>query len=251
VIAGERLPEGFVLDHRERVGSTNDELAALAAKGAPAGTVLIADEQTRGKGRSGRLWHSPKGNLHASILLRPDCPLARTAELSLVASVALSDALIALGPEGLDLTLKWPNDILIDGAKTAGILLESSAGSGGRTAWVIVGAGVNIGARPTGTPYPVTSLEAAGFARITPATLVRAFAQSLLAWLERWQTAGFGEARRLWRNRSHRLGEQVSVRLEREEIGGRFVDLSEHGALILELPDGSRREIAVGDVSFP
>jgi BirA family transcriptional regulator, biotin operon repressor / biotin---[acetyl-CoA-carboxylase] ligase len=244
------LPDGFVLCALDSVASTNDEARRRAEAGAFGGLVITAREQTEGRGRYGRSWASPPGNLYASVLLRPDCPMAATAQLSLVAGLALAGALETLGPPGLDLKLKWPNDVLIGGAKAAGLLLEGAARSDGRAAWVIVGSGVNIASCPDGTPYPATSLREVGFAEVAPLAVLRAYLFALAEWLERWRDAGFEPVRKAWLERCMGLGGEIRLRLEREELSGRFVDLSETGALLLEQAGGRRRKIAAGDVFY-
>ncbi len=136
----------------DSLGSTNDEARRLAQAGAAHGTVVAARQQTAGRGRVGRSWVSPPGNLYLSVLLRLDLPLARLAELSFVAALAVADMVDSFLPPDFRAALKWPNDVLVEGAKISGILIEQ-----GETA-TIVGIGVNVGHCPTGTPYPVTSL---------------------------------------------------------------------------------------------
>lgn len=222
----------------------------MAEGGASSGTIVLADQQQEGRGRLGRRWVSPPGNLYASIVVRPDCPLAASAQLSLLTGVAMGEALIDLGPEQLDLRLKWPNDILIGGAKTAGILLESVAGEAGRTAFVVIGTGVNIRWCPDDAPYPVTCLDAAGFQPLSPADLLAVYTSRLAVWLDRWQRDGFAVVRDAWRTRSYGLGGPIRLRLDREEVDGRFVDLTEGGALLIEQANGCRREVAAGDVVY-
>lgn len=246
----EPLPEGFSLRHLASVGSTNDEASRLAAGGAPSGTIVLADRQTAGRGRLGRVWESAPGNLHASIILRPDCPLGAASQLSLLAGVALADVLAEHGPKSLDLKLKWPNDVLIEGAKVAGILLESAADKAGRLDHVVVGIGLNLVWRPEANPYPVTSLQASGFADRSARGWITAYAASLGLWLDRWQRAGFAEVRQAWRARSYGLGGPIRLRLNRQEIDARFVDLTEKGALLIEHTDGRLSELTVGDVVF-
>ncbi len=246
----ERLPDGFTLHHVETIGSTNDEAARLASIGAPSGTIVLADEQTGGRGRLGRPWRSAPGNLHASFLLRPDCALKAAGQLSLLAGLALSDLLIERGPEELDVKLKWPNDVLIDGAKVAGILLESAADRKGGLAHVIVGIGVNLVWAPDDAPYPVTSLAAAGFAPSSAGTWLCAYAAALSIRLDRWRRDGFAEIRQAWRGRSFGLGSRVRFQLNRRGVDGRLVDLAENGALLVECGDGSRHELTAGDVVF-
>jgi BirA family biotin operon repressor/biotin-[acetyl-CoA-carboxylase] ligase len=245
-----RLPDGFVLHAHDRLASTNDEALRLAEAGAPAGVVVCAGEQTRGRGRHGRTWASPPGNLYASVLLRPDCQMAVAAQLSLVAGLALGEALVGLGPPDLDLQLKWPNDVLINGAKTAGILIEGASDAAGRAAWVIVGSGVNLISCPQGTPYPATCLAREGFAALTPLAVLEAYLAELDHWLGRWQEAGFGAVRQAWLARGFGLGGEIHLRLDRDELKGRFLDLTDTGSLLLEQAGGRRREIAAGEVFY-
>ncbi|MEZ5932400.1 MAG: biotin--[acetyl-CoA-carboxylase] ligase [Alphaproteobacteria bacterium] len=246
----EPLPRGFDLRHWETLGSTNDEAARLAAEGAPSGTIVVADRQTAGRGRLGRVWESPAGNLHASIILRPDCALQAASQLSLLAAVALAETLAEHGPDGLDLKLKWPNDVLIGGAKVAGILLESAADKAGRLEHVIVGVGLNLVWAPRSAAYPVTSLQAEGFTPRTAHAWIAAYVGALGNWLDRWQRDGFAEARQVWRARSYGLGGPIRLRLNREEVKGRFIDLTEGGALLIERENGQRSELTVGDIVF-
>ena len=246
------LPDRFVLHELDRVDSTNDEIRRLAEAGASPGLIVLAAQQTRGRGRYGRDWASPPGNLYASLLLRLDGPLATSAQLSFVAGLALAEALELHAPPGVPIQLKWPNDILIRRAKTAGVLLESTGHSnGGRAPWIIVGTGVNIVSSPDNTPYPATSLVAEGFSAVTPRALLGGYLVALVRWLDRWRADGFAEMRRAWCARSFGLGDQIRLRLDREELSGRFVDVTESGALLLELDTGGRREIAAGDVFYP
>ena len=142
-----RLPSGYRVYAYDEVGSTNDLARRLAEEGEPEGAVVLARAQTAGRGRHGRIWSSPAGNLYVSVLLRPGRGLGETSALSLVSGLALADALAELGADGSRLKLKWPNDVLIDGAKVAGLLLESG-GAGSTAAWVVVGSGVNLVSAP-------------------------------------------------------------------------------------------------------
>ena len=243
-----RLPGGFVLHRHDRLASTNDEALRLAQAGAPARLVVVAGEQTRGRGRHGRTWASPPGNLYASVMLRPDCAMAVAAQLSLVAGLGLGEALLGLGPPDLDLALKWPNDVLIGGAKTAGILLEGTSRADGRAEFVVIGTGVNVASCPDDTPYAVTCLARAGFPDLTPRAVLEAYLGALDRWLGRWQSAGFGAIRQAWLARGFGLGDDIRLRLAQGELRGRFVDLTDTGALLVEQAGGRRREITAGEV---
>jgi BirA family transcriptional regulator, biotin operon repressor / biotin---[acetyl-CoA-carboxylase] ligase len=243
------LPAGYRLVFRETVGSTNDEAKALARNGAAPETVVWALQQTQGRGRRGRIWSSPPGNLYASFILRPACTPEQAAQLGFVASLAIGDALAELAPAIGALACKWPNDVLLGGRKIAGILLESEFGQDERVAFVIVGLGVNLAAAPADTEFPATSIAGEGLSPPAPEAALGAVAKHFENWLRRWREKGFGPARDVWRSRAVTLGQQIRVRLETAILHGRFVDIDQHGALLLET-GGELRRIPAGDV-FP
>lgn len=242
------LPEGYVLHRFGAVGSTNDEARRLAEAGAPAGQVVVAAEQTAGRGRSGRAWTSPPGNLYASVLLRPTQDLRAFGQLSLIASLALAEAVASLAATPSEVSLKWPNDVLLRGGKIAGILLESGGDGGAGGRFLIIGSGVNLLNAPEDTPYPATSLAREGITGVTAERLLAAYLEALERWRARWERDGFAEVRKAWLARAANLHGPIRLRLPGGEIAGRFADLSPGGALIVEFENGSRREIAAGDV---
>ncbi|HEV2264844.1 MAG TPA: biotin--[acetyl-CoA-carboxylase] ligase [Stellaceae bacterium] len=242
------LPPLFRLAAFDTLASTSDEARRLARAGAPEGTVVTARVQTAGRGRQGRIWVSQPGNLHASVLLRPDAPMARTAQLGFAAGLAVADALHAFAPKAL-VTLKWPNDALLDGCKVAGILLESEGDAVGRVAFVVIGIGVNLAAYPADTEFPAISLKAATRTAPKPEAFLAALAPALALWYERWRSEGFAALRRAWLERAAGLGQALRARLPGETVEGRFAGLDDDGMLLLDLPQG-RRRIAAGDV-FP
>lgn len=234
----------------DRIGSTSEEAKRLAVGGAPEGTLVWAREQTEGHGRRGRPWASPPGNLYMSVVLRPECTAGATAQLGFVAALAIADAVRRWVVPGVSVTLKWPNDVLLDGRKAAGILLESEMASDGRTAWVVLGIGINLASAPDGTEYPATSLAATGRQPVAVDAMLETLAEDWLGWYEEWRSGGgFAAVRRTWLAQAHGLGTPLRVRLEREEIDGRFAGLDDEGALLLDTPTG-RLRIAAGDV-FP
>jgi BirA family biotin operon repressor/biotin-[acetyl-CoA-carboxylase] ligase len=245
-----KLPPFFSLICLPSVGSTNDEAKRLAEAGAAEGTLVWGLEQTAGRGRRGRGWHSPPGNLYMSALLRPGKPAAQSALIGFVAAVALADALQDLGLASDRLRLKWPNDVLVDKAKVAGILVETAAVAGEIPPWLVLGMGVNLAHAPENTRYPAITLRAAGLAKVTVEGLLGALAGRLAEWYGRWQAEGFAPVRAAWLKRATGLGEPIEVRLDQESLQGRFVALEEDGALSLELPQGERRRVTVGDVFF-
>ena len=247
-----RLPSVYNLISLERCASTNDEARDLARQGevvAPDGTVVWAREQSKGRGRHGREWASPPGNLHLSLILRPEVPLREAAQLSFVTAVALYDALGNISEPGHQIHLKWPNDVLLQEKKVAGILLESEAGGAEFPEWVIVGLGVNVAHFPDDAAYPATSLSAEHWTVTVEDTLV-AFARSFQKWANIWVEEGFDKVRQTWLNRSIGKGKAIAVSLDNETLTGNFKDLDDDGALILE-DDGAERRIAAGVVYFP
>lgn len=223
-------------------GSTNADLITLAANGAPEGLWLRAERQTAGRGRQGRVWRSPVGNLYASTLvrIRPGDPAAAT--LALVAAVALEEVVRAYLGDPPDLVLKWPNDVLLGEAKLSGILLERSGDA------VVIGIGVNLAHCPEGLDRPVTSLAAAG-ADVAPEDFLATLSEAFARWLERWRVEGLGPVRDRWTARAHPSGTALAARLpDGDAVDGLFERLDADGALILRLADGSRRVIHAGDV---
>lgn len=241
------LPLFYRLVALESCGSTNDEARSLARNGAPEGTLVWTRRQEAGRGRRGRTWSSPEGNLFMTLVLRPPVAPSQAAQVSFVAAVALGEAIASLIPGAP--RLKWPNDVLIDGAKTAGILLESEMGAGGAVDWLVLGVGVNVRHHPTDTEYAATSIAASGSPQVGVETMLERFARSFEAWYLRWTGQGFAPVRAAWLNAAHGLGGPVVVRLSDGAFTARFADLDNDGALIAETPDGIRR-VTAGDVFF-
>ena len=244
-----RLSPFYRLASFAEIDSTNDEAKRRAGEGAPEGTLIWARAQSAGRGRRGRSFISPSGNLYMSILLRPDRPVASAAQLGFAAALALGDAMVPLLPRPEALRYKWPNDVLIDGRKVSGILLESQAAGEGRLDWLVVGIGVNVVSYPENVDYPAVSLAAAGARAVTVEALLEAVAGRFQHWYGRWREEGFPPLRAAWLERARGLGEDIRVRLQGEEASGRFAGLDEDGALLLE-HGATQRRIGAGDV-FP
>jgi BirA family biotin operon repressor/biotin-[acetyl-CoA-carboxylase] ligase len=230
------LPDGWTLVALQSVGSTNDEAARLAEKGAAEGTVVWSREQTGGRGRRGRHWASPIGNLYTSTILRPACSAPRAAELGFVAALAVADMV----PAGGDVRVKWPNDVLVDGGKVAGILPESAIGAGGEVEHVVLGIGVNVGFAPQlpDMRYPGAALGGSVEEALEKLTA------SLAARLEQWRLKGFETVRAAWLAKAGPLGLEVDVRLGQELVRGRFAGVDREGALLLDTPAGPRKIVA-------
>jgi BirA family biotin operon repressor/biotin-[acetyl-CoA-carboxylase] ligase len=244
-----RLPPGYRLIAYDSIGSTNDEAKRLAREGAAEGTLLWALEQTAGRGRRGRVWISPPGNFYASLIFRPDCPASHAAQLGFVTALAIGGALGAICP-GLAVSYKWPNDVLVNGCKIAGILLESEMVWHNKPSFLVIGVGVNLAAAPQNTEYRATSILKEGLGRVSPNVMLEEFANRFQSWKMRWQIEGFAPVRAAWLAAAATTrGEPIRVRLETASLHGRFLDIDEEGALLLEAA-GERRQIAAGEV-FP
>jgi BirA family transcriptional regulator, biotin operon repressor / biotin---[acetyl-CoA-carboxylase] ligase len=248
------LPAGYTLSRHDEIDSTNEEAKRLAAAGSPGPVWIVADRQTAGRGRRGRAWTSPTGNLMCTLLLRPGCGPAEAGELSFVAGLALHDAASALLPDDVvqNVKLKWPNDLLIDGKKASGILLESESVGGINVSWLAIGIGLNLAHYPDDTPYPATSLKAESKGSSYPVErALTALAAAFDRWYAIWQQpGGFEAVRKAWLQRAQGVGEEITVRLADETLVGVFQDLSTEGALQLKLPTGEFLAITAGDVFF-
>jgi BirA family biotin operon repressor/biotin-[acetyl-CoA-carboxylase] ligase len=236
-----RALDAFEVRRYDSIGSTNDEAMRLAHCGTPHGTVVCATMQTAGRGRQARHWHSPRGNLYASILLRPDQPMGRVPELSFVAALAVADAADGVLPDGVRATLKWPNDVLVRGGKVAGILIEHADPA------TVVGIGINVRHAPPDAPYPVTTLSASGASAIDPDALLPVLLEAFRRRFTDWQDRGFAAVRAAWLQRAPAPGSPLQVRIGDRTVQGRFADLSHDGALVIETADGPQR-IHAGEV---
>jgi BirA family biotin operon repressor/biotin-[acetyl-CoA-carboxylase] ligase len=242
---------GQVLHCFESIGSTNDHAKALADDGAGHGEVVVAEGQTGGRGRRGRSWvMAPRRNVAFSVVLRPTgLPTERAPELTLVASLAVCDA---LRRAGLDAGIKWPNDILVKGRKIAGILTELAA-EPDQVHWVVVGVGVNVNAcEEDFTPELRAQATSVLLERGQPAprALFLAACLTLLEeWYDRHVEEGFEPIREAWMERSVTLGREVLVKLDGREVTGRAEALDASGALLVRTADGIER-ITSGDVAL-
>jgi BirA family transcriptional regulator, biotin operon repressor / biotin---[acetyl-CoA-carboxylase] ligase len=251
VSAGEAPgPGGFRLRRYEEVASTNDLLREAALAGEPEGLWIVASRQTAGRGRHGRRWASPSGNFHGSVLVSPNCALARAASLSLVAALAVAEAVHGLTGGDLAPRLKWPNDVLVGRSKLAGILLESVAIPGAEHARLIIGMGINLAVHPLDADYPTTSLKALGHEAVTAEQAYPALAGSFAHRLAQWRRGGFGALRRAWLDAAFGLGSTVTLRIGEQQRQGRFADLGEDGSLLLENPMGCLERFSAGELFF-
>ncbi|MGK6324237.1 biotin--[acetyl-CoA-carboxylase] ligase [Sphingomonas sp. DT-51] len=229
--------------HVPETGSTNADLRSFARDGyGEHGLWLRADRQTAGRGRESRTWVSPAGNLYASTLVRLAAADPPAPTLALVAAVALEETVRATLRDADALLIKWPNDLLLGGAKLSGILLERVED------WVVIGFGVNVTHHPDLADRATTSLCAAG-AAVEAATLQGELAEALARWLGRWREEGLAPVVERWRERAHPPGTELRARLpDGSEWIGRYETLDPSGALVLRLADGSARVMHAGDI---
>jgi BirA family biotin operon repressor/biotin-[acetyl-CoA-carboxylase] ligase len=224
------------------IGSTNTEACVLGRRGESRRVWIVAKEQTAGRGRRGNVWVSKPGNLYGSLLL-PGIAAARAGGLAFVAGLAVHDALVALAPAlAPQLMLKWPNDVLFDGAKIAGILIEAEQN------WAVIGIGINCAQHPEATEQRATDLTFAGASMPVDAVFAQ-LSKTMFARLSQWaQGAGFSAIRADWLERAAGVGEDIRVRLPAKELSGQFQGLDESGHLLLRLSDGTLEAISSGEV---
>ena len=241
-------PPGYAHRHYDVTDSTNNVARRLAAGGEQGPVWITASEQTAGRGRRGRAWASPAGNLLATLLIRPDRSLTECPQLSFVSALATADTVADLAPQA-DVRVKWPNDVLARGRKISGILLES-ASSGAEPHFFAIGIGINLLHFPGDTEFPATSLAWLGEPVPAVDEALTQLAADFAKWYEIWRGRGFAPIREAWLARAAGLGGSIRVRLTNEETRGMFEGIDENGALILCEAQGGTRLIAAGDVFF-
>ncbi|WP_373636526.1 biotin--[acetyl-CoA-carboxylase] ligase [Yoonia sp. BS5-3] len=242
-------PQDYARVVLARTDSTMAE-AARRASDLVQPTWIMAETQTAARGRRGRPWVVPPGNLNATLIFKPDVPPAEAAKRSFLAANALFQALSVYVPAE-KLALKWPNDVLLSGGKVAGILLESS-GQGPRVDWLSIGIGVNLMHVPegvTGASFAPTSLKAAGGWDVTPEDFLNVLAAAYAQQEMQLAAHGFANVRDAWLSKAARLGELITARTGRDDITGIFESIDDDGNLVLRTTTGMRA-IAAADVFF-
>ena len=235
-------PDGVRLVVHDVLDSTNEEARRLALAGESGPLWIMAREQTAGRGRRGRPWVSERGNLFATLLTR--APQTTAAQLAFAAGLAVA-ATVSFYCQPAEVTLKWPNDVLVRNEKVSGILLESLDKER-----LAIGVGINLADHPQGTEFPATSLAALTGSAPDPDDAMLRLARHMAAWYEVWQTNGFVPVRAAWLQRAAGLRKSVKARLEGREMEGVFEDLDEDGALLLRDAAGALVRVTAGEV-FP
>ena len=237
------------LEIHDDLPSTSDLVRARAEAGEPAGLAVLARRQSQGRGSRGRAWSTPSGNLAISILLRPRLPLREAASLSLLAGLALAEAVAEILPPGPRLALKWPNDLLLGANKLAGILLESHGDSTGAIAWVIPGIGLNLAHAPI-LPDRVAACLATHMTPPAPEDFAPRLLDRLFHWCAIQAIHGFAPIRTAWLAHAQPQGSAMTLKLGADLLSGTFAGLAEDGSLLLEA-NGAVRRYSTGEVLLP
>ena len=225
---------GWRLAIHDELASTQDIVLAAAQQGEPEGLAVLARRQSAARGTQGRAWTSPAGNLFISMLLRPTGPARDLPQYGLLAGVALADAAAGILPPGTQLQLKWPNDLLLDGAKCSGILSQGAISPDGGIDWVIFGIGVNLAVAPELVDRRAASFAQAGIAPPDPVE----FAHRLLARVAHWRQAGLAAVRQAWVARGPALAAPMVLRQGDVFRDGHFGGLDDDGRLLFATPQG-------------
>lgn len=241
---------GQKLVYFEETDSTNDRAHELARDGAPEGTVVIADAQRAGKGRMGRRWESPAGvNLYASVILRPPIAPRHAPQLTFLSAAAVARAIAEV--TGAKPTVKWPNDVLIEGCKVAGLLNELDAETE-RIRYLVLGIGVNVNMRreqfPEDLRYPASSLALACGGEVSRLFFARTVLKELDHLYGQYLQEGFAPILRAWQDHFALTGKTVEVDCQGRMLRGEVAGLDDDGALLLLLADGRQERVLAGDV---
>ena len=240
-------PGGYKVTRLDAAGSTNDLARQSAIAGAGDGVVFWTPHQTAGRGTHGREWATPPGNLAVSVVKRPQVPMRFASQAALVTAVALADALEALGLARQRIKLKWPNDVMVDGCKVSGILLEGQA-NGHSVDWLVVGTGVNVAHHPPETRHPATNLHEAGL-DIAIEEVLAAYLLAFEKWWSRWQHYDFQVIQTAWAARTmHQLGSLLTLTQGQETVQARYKGLNADGALVILTQDGLEKQIVSGEI---
>ncbi|MBI3440428.1 MAG: biotin--[acetyl-CoA-carboxylase] ligase [Proteobacteria bacterium] len=224
----------------QSVGSTNDYAKGFAKQGASSGTVIWAREQTAGRGRQGNEWISAPGNLFMSMILKPKVDVEHIGQLSFLFAVSLASVLETVIPASAEIHLKWPNDLLINQKKAAGILIETES----QATWVVVGIGLNI----TNAPEGAISLQEIGVNAHNAESILQLLAKEMQKRIEHWEKNGFQTIRAAWLKRAYKLGREIRARFPKETLTGVFEGIDMTGALQLKMSDGTVRLMNSGEV---
>lgn len=247
---GASVPHGVEAHFYPECESTNNIAVQAAIGGQQSPLWVIAGRQTGGRGRKGRTWVSEPGNLYTSLVFRPQLAPKDLTALPYVAALSVRDAVIALGASSAEAQCKWPNDILLNGKKVSGILIESSARSAEKLDYIVIGIGINLAHFPSNAAFPATSLKEQLGKLATPQQAIQALARSLRARLDVWDVNDFDPVREEWTACAWGLGQTRVVSTASESFEATLIGLDENGGLLAKTPEGIVREIVAADI-FP
>lgn len=233
----------------DSIDSTNEEAKRIANTGNSGNYVIWAKSQTKGRGRSGNSWYSPKGNIYLSILLRPDFEVSKLSQLPFLVAVALGKTIKKFIPADKGLTYKWPNDILIEGKKAAGILIESSL-TNNNVNWLVIGVGINLCDEPDLKNYLSTSLIKEGAKIPTIDMFVHELMQSFQFYLLQWTKEGFEDIRKEWLKNSIPKGAVITAKYTGNRVSGTFEGIDDKGNLQMQLSNNQTIMISSGEVFY-
>jgi BirA family biotin operon repressor/biotin-[acetyl-CoA-carboxylase] ligase len=243
---------GHKLYYFPEIGSTNDEAYSLGIAGAPEGTVVVADSQTKGKGRMARVWHSPAGsNIYTSLILRPHLTPAAAPQISLVAGVAVAELMEQYCSGRVE--LKWPNDVLVTGKKICGILAQMKT-AGEDIDFVVVGIGINVNIRKNQFPEEIreiaTSLSIEAGREIIRQDLIISLYENFAKWYKKLLQNGFAAIKEKWLDLAPMIGQNVQIMFQNEKVIGKALDLADDGSLIILSADNEKMKISAGDATI-
>jgi BirA family biotin operon repressor/biotin-[acetyl-CoA-carboxylase] ligase len=241
------IPPLYELVMHDSIDSAASEARRLALSGADEGTLVWVKEQTAGRGRFDHQWFSEPGNLHCAIILRPDEPMAVAGQINYVAAVSLATAIAGLVTPMTELRYRWPNDLLLNNLKMAGILLDSCVVNNGNVESLVLGVNVNVKSHPKDLDDSAANMHADGFSKSTDAELLESFSRNFLSWINRWAEEGFGPIGKAWIQRANGIGQPIELQLAKEVVSGEFVELDSEGALVVKLADDARRKVTVAE----
>lgn len=243
--------KNYLIHQFDEVESTNDLAFSLVEnKQIFANQIIVANKQNKGRGRLNRNWESPKGNLYFSLVLQPKIAIEKTSQISLVAICALQIAVAKIFQQQnivAKIQNKWPNDLLIDQKKVAGILLESKI-SNKNCDFAILGIGVNINSNPTQTLFPSTNIK--NFScEISASKMLEFFLEEFENLYENWLIFGFKNIRNLWHKNAYNLNSKININLGNSKIEGLFQEIDEEGNIVIKNHNNETKKISFGDVS--
>ncbi|MEO1206195.1 MAG: biotin--[acetyl-CoA-carboxylase] ligase [Pseudomonadota bacterium] len=252
------LPTGTQLYHYKTIGSTNAEAFALHARGIALPAWVYAENQSDGRGRGQNVWQSLPGNLQASYIFPTDCEMQHLSQLAFVAGLAVRDTVSATlsvrNDQNARISLKWPNDVLCNGEKIAGILVQTMRPDINAPSIAVIGIGLNIASSPQGLDQRVTSLRqlfGPSADLLSPLAAIGDLDRNLSGWLVRWKKGdGWSDVRTNWIAENDFIGHRVSVKQGSSTLSGVMKGLDATGALLIETDDHVQRHVTFGDIAL-